>query len=129
MGTAERSNPFNRWRRDDQVSEFKLYDKFQREVGVGDAVMVLGKDDVTWRVANITLQLPRNANDPPAHLKVTLAAVFINGVPGGIPVGDMIKVRDVSELPPDPNAAGLRATHQSDGDGVEVAPVAEEPPA
>lgn len=129
MGSAERrENPFNKWRRDNAISSLKLYDRFSREVGKGDAVMILGKWDVSWRVADVQLMFPKGPNDPPAHLKVTFAAVYIAPVEGGLPTTDLVKVKDVSEMSqPNEQADGVQPVGTSAG-GPQVHEDAKVPP-
>lgn len=99
MGRDERNNPFNTWRQADGVSATTLYDRHARVIGEGDVVHILGKGDVFWRIQDLTLQMPRSTQDPPMHLRVTMTAVIITGLPGGQPIQDIIKVKDASEMP------------------------------
>jgi len=117
----------NQWRKSEHIEAFKLYDRFSREVVPGDAVMLFNKWDTAWRIANIELVLPTHPQDPPAHLKVTLAAVFINAVPGGTPMGDMVKVMDASELQADPGDQQRRAAEAAQNNGAETSQNPTEP--
>ena len=95
MGSGERNNPFNAWKRDEGVSKNHLYDRAGRQINEGDVVHMIGRLDIMWRVQKVTPVLAPNL--PPGMVEVSLVAVVVQGVAGGQPIGDLIKVVDASE--------------------------------
>lgn len=99
MGQAARHNPFNRWRTaEGDLSQFKLYDRFGREVGAGDVVYLMEKRDAMWKVEEIKPVLDPQA--PPRLLQITLTSIIVAPLSGGVPTGDILKVMDVEEAAP-----------------------------
>lgn len=95
MGSESRRNPFNEWQRSEGVLNTRAYDRFGRELQEGDAVVLLGKDVIVWRLSYVKPILDSTA--PPGLMEMGLHAVFVSGVPGGQKLGDIIKVLDASE--------------------------------
>ena len=95
MGRDERQSRFNQWRREEQVSKTSAYDRFGREIREGDVIHLIGKGDLFWRVAKVSPVLTPQA--PPGMVEIHLTAAFITGVPGGQPIGDVIKCVDAQE--------------------------------
>jgi len=96
MGVGERANPFATWKKTDGVSSLSAYDRSGREINAGDAVYVIGKQDIIWRVIHVKPLLGKDA--PPGAVEIAMQAILLSGVQGGAPLGDIIKVRDVSEF-------------------------------
>lgn len=98
MGAESRANPFAAWKKTDQVSQSKAYDRNGRELGLGDTVHVLAKTDIMWRVVGVQPVLDPRV--PPGTLQLQLTAVFITGVQGGMPILDILKTKDAEENAP-----------------------------
>lgn len=98
MGAAARSNPFGAWKRDGGARHTEAYDCAGRLIGPGDMVHVFNKQDVMWRVVKTKPILNGPPNQPPL-VEVTMVATFITPVPGGMPLGDCVKVMDASDFP------------------------------
>lgn len=96
MGSESRRNPFNEWQRSEGVVTTRAYDRFGRELQEGDAVVLMGSDVIVWRISYVKPVL--DAKAPPGLVEIGMQAVFVNGVPGGQKLGDIIKVRDVGEF-------------------------------
>jgi hypothetical protein len=100
MGRDARRSPFNGFRRtSDAPSMARSFDRFGRELQVGDIVLLTAgaKSDIQWRVAKIGPSLHPQA--PAGMLELHLIATLATGVEGGKTIADLIKVRDASELP------------------------------
>jgi hypothetical protein len=96
MGSAERRNPFNTWKREATPSPRDVFDRYGRLIQPGDAVMLLMPQDTVWRVASVKeVSDPRM---PPGTVELTFTAVFTTGVQGGVPITDLLKVADVTEF-------------------------------
>lgn len=103
MGRDERSNPFLKARAVAGLLKTRLYDRFQRPLQEGDVVHLIGRGDIMWRVQTCTPSFEPSV--PPGTMQLQLISVLQLGLPGGVPVTDMIKVLDAPEtvvttLPP-----------------------------
>jgi hypothetical protein len=96
MGVAERNNPFNRWKQEAGANQYDVYDRFGRQIGAGDLVMLPMTGDIMWRVTETKPIMDPKA--PPGLVQMTLAAVMIEGVQGGVPQPALVKLRDRSEF-------------------------------
>jgi len=105
MGADERANPFNQWRKVDGVSVLSAYDRAGRQINAGDAIYLIGKLDVMWRVIHVKPLLGKDA--PPGAVEIAMQAILVNGVQGGAPLMDILKYKDASEFP-QPPASGAQ---------------------
>lgn len=107
MGRDERSNPINHVRRGAGLASTAAYDRFGRQIQAGDAIHILGKFDIIWRVVHVKPILDPQV--PPGTVEIALQAVMVSGVQGGALLGDILKVRDKRDFetqpPTDPPAA------------------------
>lgn len=97
----DHQSPFAGWAQP-EINQTTVLDRFSRVTQQGDAVMALGKQDVVWRVTGTRPIMARDA--PPGLVEVHLVATLVFHCQGGMPVGELIKVKDVSELKPLPGA-------------------------
>ena len=95
MGAEARSNPFSQWKRETGATIFNVYDRFGRQIGIGDMITLPEVGDVVWRVTDVRPILDPKA--PPGLCHLQLAAVIMEGVQGGAPLANIVKVRDALE--------------------------------
>lgn len=131
MGRDQRRNPFNGWKKSQEITPRQVYDRFGREVQLHDIVQIPGHPGTLWRVVEIVPDMSPQAPGPNIQ-KVTVTAVESFGVPGGAPILDLIKVRDREEYmaaaaaPEQAQAQGLDDGPQGDPQG---APAVDDTPA
>lgn len=90
-----------------QLSSGVVYDRLGRPIKTGDTVHLIGKLDIMWNVA--ATRPVFTANVPPGTVELVLQAVFMEGVPGGTRIGDLLLVREAP-------AAGGEASGKIPGD-------------
>lgn len=99
MGRDARRNPFGGWKKrpgDGAGVPTTAFDRFGRELQAGDAVYLIGKQDAMWRMSEVTPVLEPGA--PAGLVRLTFTSLFSTAVPGGVPVMDVIKIRDAEEF-------------------------------
>jgi len=103
MGREERINPFARMKKagsfnpNARADASHVYDALNRELGVGDVVLIADKPAIRWRVAAVRPVLRPDV--PAGIIEMTLTTVIITGVEGGKPLTDLYKIIDASEIP------------------------------
>ncbi len=80
-----------------QADASHAYDALNRQLGVGDVVLIADKPNIRWRVAAVKPVLRPDV--PPGLVEMTLTTIIITGVEGGKPLADLYKIIDVSEIP------------------------------
>ena len=95
MGAESRTNPFTKWKQTEGVSRHEVYDRYGRQIGTGDIVSLPALGQVLWRVTSTRPVLHKDA--PPGVMELSLVAVLVEGVAGGQPVAEILKVRDALE--------------------------------
>lgn len=109
MGHESRNSPFTSWGgAGEAAAKTQTCDRYGRVVQSGDVVHLIAKQDIMWKVVHVKPIL--DAKAPPGLVEIALVASFVTGVPGGMPVADMIKVRDASEFAPPPEVEDPRMT-------------------
>ena len=102
----------SRWKKEDQVKEFEVYDRFGRLIQKGDLVLLIEKRDIFWKVVEVKPILDPTLIDPRAQAKpvqITLVTSFATVVPGGTPIGDLLQLVNAASMPQDPNTLGRTA--------------------
>lgn len=89
MGRDEDLNP--RRQVASGMARTAAYDRFGRMIHSGDLVVMLNQGTIMWRVQETKPVMAPNA--PPGMVEVSLVAVFVQGVPGGTPLSDLVLVR------------------------------------
>lgn len=89
MGHDERRNATP------QTSQFHLYDRYGKQIGVGDTIHLLGRFDIMWSVTELRPVVDPRL--PSGLLMATYQAMIQAPIPGGQRIGDVLKVQDVSE--------------------------------
>lgn len=74
----------------------KAYDRFGRELSEGDLVVQLTQGTIIWRVTRAAPSL--SAQAPAGMVELELIAVSASGVPGGQPLGDLVRIRDAADM-------------------------------
>lgn len=92
MGRDEARNPRNQA---PVLARTAAYDRLNRQIGSGDLVVLLSGATTIWKVVSTKPVMAPNA--PPGLVEIQLAASFIQGVPGGTPIGDILIVRTALE--------------------------------
>lgn len=101
--SEHKTNAFLRWKREEAVRDTSIYDRFAREIQPGDLVHLKGSE-VMWEVQEVRPDMtPRNVLPDPRVPKnvqpvvLSLIAVSILTVAGGMPTTEIIKFRDLAE--------------------------------
>lgn len=92
MGRDETLNPHNQGQ---PLIRTAAYDRLGRILASGDLVVLLNQGTILWRVQETKPNL--NPAAPPGLVELSLVAVFAQGVPGGTPIGDIVRVRSAGE--------------------------------
>lgn len=92
MGRDARRNPFlGRKPGDGAIPPVTAKDRAGRDLQVGDTVYLINTQGIDFRVQEVKPVLDPGA--PAGLVQITFVAVFITGVPGGQPLGDVILLR------------------------------------
>ena len=96
MGHEARRRGFDRWKpRNGTAVAAQIYDRFGREIGVGDILLVSTEQIRFWQVQEVRPALEPGI--PAGMVHLVLTAVFASAVKGGQAIGDLVKVQDVGE--------------------------------
>jgi hypothetical protein len=102
VGNNARNNPFNKWKKQEEIGPYDLLDMYGRKLQPGDTVILKDTGPVQWRVGEIKPDLRPRPPGAPNHpmVIVTFAALSMPMCPGGRPVQEILKVRDLAEDQP-----------------------------